>query len=188
MTQFSTPKRYTAHSRDTALLVMDMQEKFSPVIWQWEEVRDNVVKMIKAADILHLPVILTEHYPEGLGPIVPEILAAAEGRPIVKKTTFSCCNEDLMARLRREWIKTILLCGIETHVCIMQTALDFLAVGFAVHVIADATSSRAQQNRQLALERIRAAGGIISSVEMALFELLKQSGTSEFRAILQLVK
>jgi len=132
---------------------------------------------------------VTEQYPEGIGPTVPELKSVLGDIPIIPKRTFSCCREPrfstaLDALQRRQ----ILMCGIETHVCIYQTAADLIERGYMVQVPADAVSSRTESDKAIGLARIQQAGGCITSVESGIFELLETSACPEFKQILKLIK
>lgn len=159
-----------------------------PAISEGDRVVRQAVSLIEGARILGLPVLLTEQYPKGLGRTVPEVLSVCEGYPIFEKTTFSGCSEALTQILASHESRSVLVAGVETHVCVTQTVLGILESGYQVHVVGDATSSRTEANRRIGLDRMRQAGATISSVEMALFELLRESGTPEFKSILSIIK
>jgi nicotinamidase-related amidase len=149
----------------------------------------NVEILIKAANILNFPIIWCQQCPESLGPTVPEISQLLNNIEPINKASFSCCrDEQFNSKLNKLNVNQVLLCGIETHVCIYQTAVDLVRKGFVVHVIADAVSSRTLENKKLALERIAAEGAKICSVEMALFELLKTARHPHFKDIARLIK
>lgn len=171
---------------DAVLVVVDVQEKLVPVISGVRGVIDNIVKLVKIAKIINLPVVITEQ--EKLGHTIDEIALLTEGESKIPKTTFSCfgCDE-FKTGLNEFEGKTLLLTGIEAHICVMQTALDGLDK-YQVHAICDAMSSRAPHNLEVALERMKQAGVTISSTEMAIYELLERAGTSEFREALPLLK
>jgi nicotinamidase-related amidase len=171
------------------VVVVDIQERLLPSIFEKDRVVQNSLKLIKSAGILGLPVVATEQYRKGLGPTVPEIAGAIQGFSPLEKLAFSACgaagwNSVLVGR----GLKDIVLCGIEAHVCVSQTCLDLLGSGFRAFVVADATSSRTLENYRVGIERMRAAGAVIVSTEMILFELLEKAGTDEFRQVLALVK
>lgn len=173
----------------TGLLIIDIQEKINAVMKYRERVVENTVKLIRGFQILQRPIFITEQYRKGLGPTEAAILNALSLPVIVEKSSFSCCGAPpLMEQIQRQAVQQLVLCGIETHVCVLQTALDLVADGFQVHLVADAVSSRKEMDQQLAIDRMRQAGVIITSVEMALFELLVQAGTPEFKQISQLIK
>jgi nicotinamidase-related amidase len=173
----------------TGLLVVDIQERLLPAIEGREAVLANAVRLIRGASILGLPIFATEQYRKGLGPSVAEISALINSPPPIEKMSFSCCGaEGLAARLKEANVCDAVLCGIEAHVCVCQSALDLLDTGFRVFVVADAVGSRTAENHRLALARMRDAGAIVVSTEMLLFELLDRAGTEEFKQILALVK
>lgn len=172
---------------DCALVIIDAQEKLVPVMSGQERLMPNLTRLATFAAIIGLPVFLTEQ--DNLGPTRQEVRGAlpAELKPI-KKITFDCFQtpefSEEVARLGR---KTLLLAGIEAHICVAQTAITALA-DYNVQVISDATASRSPHNWMIAMERLRRAGAVITSSEMAIFELLGRAGTEEFKATLPLVK
>jgi nicotinamidase-related amidase len=171
------------------LVIVDMQERLLPVIFERERVLRNVVVLARAAAVLSLPVFTTEQYRQGLGATVPEVAGVIPGFAPVEKTDFSVCGAtafNMALQYRR--ISDLILCGIEAHVCILQSCLDLLEQGLRVFAVADAMSSRAEENHRLAVARMREAGAIIVSTEMVLFELLERAGTDEFKRILALIK
>jgi nicotinamidase-related amidase len=154
-----------------------------------EALYKNLQILVQAAKILEIPVLSCQQVPEALGPTIPEIAGLLTGIEPIDKASFSCCGqEQFNAALESIGRRQILLCGIETHVCIYQTAADLLGRGLEVTVIADAVSSRTERNRQIALTRLAADGAHISSTEMILFELLKTAKHPQFRQIARLVK
>ncbi|MCP5517072.1 MAG: hydrolase [Verrucomicrobiales bacterium] len=173
----------------TALLVVDFQERLLPAIHDPESVVAAAVQLIRGARELDVPVLLTEQYPRGLGPTVEPVRTAVGALTAFEKTAFSAWGAaGLPERLRDLGAADILLCGIEAHVCVCQTALDLLDAGFRVFVAEDAVSSRTRANRTIGLDRMRQAGALPVSVEMVLFELLTRAGTEEFKRVLKLVK
>lgn len=172
----------------TALLVVDVQERLMPVIHESELIFANVNKLLRGAEILKLETIITEQYPKGLGNTCKEVELPANPS-IFEKVCFSCMlSEPVSDQLKLTNVKDIIICGVESHICVLKTTLDALKAGYNVHVVADAVSSRSAENKQLALERMRQAGAFIVSVEMILFMLLEQAGTEEFKAISKLIK
>jgi nicotinamidase-related amidase len=171
------------------LTVVDVQGKLAQLMAEKEALFWNIQILIQAARILEIPILWCQQVPEALGPTVPEIAHLLTDQEPINKASFSCCGEPKFnERLDGTGRKQVLLCGIETHVCIYQTAVDLMARGLGVTVIADAVSSRTVQNRQIALTRLAAEGTRISSTEMVLFELLKTAQHPHFRAIAKLVK
>jgi nicotinamidase-related amidase len=172
-----------------ALLVIDIQDRVHAVMRYREEVENNAQKLIRGCQILQVPIFLTEQYPKGLGHTISSIRYALQAALPVQKMTFSCCgSEELMKGLREKNIRQVVLAGIETHVCVLQTALDLLAHNFQVHVARDAVSSRRELDHQTALKRMRQAGVIMTTTEMALFEWMVRADTAEFKEVSKLVK
>ncbi|MGB9596261.1 MAG: hydrolase [Candidatus Poribacteria bacterium] len=173
---------------DCFFLLIDIQEKFLPVIYDIQGVIDNANRLIQGASILDIPLLVTEQYPKGLGRTVDEIKLEND-QQIIEKISFDCfaCDEFVNAidQINR---KTIVIFGIEAHVCVLKTALSALSKSYEVHLIADAVSSRTQRNRDIAIERMRQSGVFIASTEMILFQLMEKAGTDEFKAISKLVK
>jgi nicotinamidase-related amidase len=171
------------------LVVVDIQDRLLPAIFEKERVLQNTLRLVQGAGILQVPILATEQYRKGLGATVPEIAAAIPGFAPLEKLAFSACGAaPFLPALKQKKVSQAILCGIEAHVCVSQTCLDLLGEGFKVFVVADAISSRTPENYQIGLDRMRAAGAVIASTEMALFELLEHAGTAEFKQILNLVK
>lgn len=178
-----------ARRDDSVLVVIDMQQAFWDLVWEKERVLAAVRLLLRCAAPLGLPVIATEQNPDKVGTtMAPVAELLGQTRPI-RKMTFSCRAEPgFAAALEGLGRRTALLCGIETHVCIMETALDLVHAGYRVHVPADAVTSRGEINWRTALENMRAAGVIITTIEALLFQLLERAGTDEFRAVMNLIK
>ncbi len=174
----------------TALVVVDLQERLMPAIEGADAVIANVHKLLEAAKILGLETFLTTQYEKGLGPTVPQI-AAASPVEAIDKVCFGCFGDDgfreTLAK-RAPAGAALLLAGVEAHICVCQTALGALADGYDVHVVADAVGSRTVANKSLGLDRMRQAGGIISSTEMAIYELLGNARRDEFKRMLPYLK
>jgi nicotinamidase-related amidase len=175
---------------DCVLAVIDIQEKLLPRIHEKERVIRNSQLLIRLANVLSLPVVVSTQYSKGLGATVPAILSLLPNVTPVDKLEFGCFGngEFCSAISLLAGRNTLLLCGIETHICVMQTALGALNQGLNVHVAADAVGSRAELNWKLGLERMREAGAVISSTEMAIYELLGKSGSAAFKEMLQYLK
>jgi nicotinamidase-related amidase len=181
---------YTEMAR-RALIVVDMQEKLLPPIWEKERLLRNVQLLIRMAGVLKIPSLVTTQYAKGLGSTVPDIASLLPESPAIDKQMFSCFGSDAFCSLLKRLPgqrTTVLLCGMETHICVMQTAIGALREGYLVHVASDAVSSRAELNWRVGLDRMRAAGAIISSTEMMIYELLRSSGAPEFRELLPYLK
>lgn len=174
---------------NTLLHIIDAQEKLFQVMHRKEWIKDNMVRMVKGTQVLDVPIIWMEQYPQGLGSTVHEIkdLLPPENRH--EKMCFSSCNQpDFLLEINKGGRNNILVMGIEAHVCVYQTVKDLLANGFRVEVIADAVSSRTEQNYEIALRKMESLGAKLTSVEMALFELLGSAGTDEFKKISRIIK
>jgi nicotinamidase-related amidase len=171
----------------TALAVIDVQEAFRPAVLDFDRVAENVAVLVQAARTLGLPVLVTEQYPRGLGATVPEVAEYLEDIPRIEKVCFSAVEADGFEPVLGERDQ-VLLCGIESHVCVNQTAEDLLAGDREVHVAQDAVSSRTAENRDLGLHKMERGGAVLTSVETALFELLRTAGTPEFKEIQKLVR
>jgi nicotinamidase-related amidase len=174
-----------------ALVVVDIQQKLLPPIFNKETLVKNSQLLVRLAKILSIPVMATTQYSKGLGSIVPEIASLLTDVPAVDKLEFSCFGSDQF----RSGLKslpgnrnTVLLCGMEAHICVMQTALGALNEGYLVHVASDAVGSRAEWNWTIGLDRMKAAGAVISSTEMMMYELLRCSGTPQFKELLPYLK
>jgi nicotinamidase-related amidase len=170
------------------LVVIDLQERLLPAVFESERLVQTVTCLVKGASILGLPVLVTEQYRKGLGSTIDQFAQLIPDVPFHKMTFSACGAEDFLNALRQKNLTQAILCGIEAHVCVTQTCLDLLAEGFRIFVAADAVSSRTAQNKQVGLERMRDAGAVIVSTEMILFELLEKAGTEESKQILALVK
>ena len=174
---------------NTALIVVDVQGKLATLMHQKEQLYRNLQILIQGARILELPILWLEQYPKGLGPTIPEVAELLVGQRPVAKTCFSGCGQpEFGQQLRASGRRQLLLAGIETHICVYQTARDLLAQGYHVEVVADAVSSRTPENRQIGLDKMAQHGAEITSVEMVLFELLREAGTPPFKEIAPLVK
>jgi nicotinamidase-related amidase len=171
-----------------ALVVVDMQEAFRTAVLDFDEVVRNVATLVRGARILGVPTLVTEQYPKGLGHTVPEVSEHLDVTPI-EKVSFSAVEANgFSGALHAARRDQVLLCGIEAHVCVNQTAQDLIADGAEVHVAQDAVTSRTAENRALGVHRMERSGAIATSVETALFELLRQAGTPEFKEVQALVK
>lgn len=190
LTQEPASRRPLAASR-SALVVIDIQEKLLPAVQRQEEIVRNSQLLIRLAEVLEIPVLLTTQYARGLGATVAPIAGLLPGVIPVDKTEFGCFGQEKF----REALHalpghrtTLLLCGMESHICVLQTALGALEKGYLVHVAADAISARTELNWRLGLDRMRDAGCVVSSTEMMMYELLRQSGTPAFKAMLKHIK
>ena len=183
--------RLPLNAEQCALLVIDIQEKLLPPIFQKEQLIKNSQLLIRLAGILKLPALMTTQYAKGLGNTVPEIASLLPETQAIDKQMFSCFGSDVFCSLLKRLPgnrNTVLLCGMESHICVTQTALSALREGYIVHVASDAVSSRTEWNWKIGLERMRAAGAVISSTEMIIYELLRSSGSPAFKEMLPYLK
>lgn len=173
----------------TALLVIDIQERILPVIHEAEKVVTNTLKLVNGFRIMNVPIYYTEQYPKGLGGTEPRIKEALGDSKLYEKLSFSCFGAgELFGELKQKGIEQVVVCGVESHVCVQQTVLDLLANGFQVDLAADAVSSRRKFDYEIALNRMRSNGAEVTVTESVLFELLNVCGTDEFKAVSKLVK
>jgi len=173
----------------TTLLIIDIQERILPVIHQSNIVVENTIKLIKGFNVLGLPIYYTEQYPKGLGKTVSSIKDELENREAFQKLSFSCSGAaDLFNELERKNLSQVVVCGIESHVCVQQTVLDLLANKFQVNLAADAISSRKIKDYEIALSRMEKSGAEVTTAEAILFELLNVCGTDKFKQISRIVK
>ncbi|HPC96894.1 MAG TPA: hydrolase [Sedimentisphaerales bacterium] len=171
------------------LVVVDIQGKLAQLMADKETLFRNVRILIQAARILEIPILWCQQVPQALGPTVPEVAELLAGVEPIDKASFSCAgHEPFNVKLESLSRRQVVLCGIETHVCIYQTAMDLLAQDYGVTVVADAVSSRTAENRQIALARLAAEGAAVACTEMVLFELLKTAQHPHFKPIARLVK
>ena len=178
---------------DLALVIIDIQERLVPAIDNelYERLRKNVIIVVETAGTLKLPILLTEQYPKGLGRTISTIVEALEGKmyETTEKITFSCArNESFLHSLVRTGRRQVLLTGMETHVCVYQTAVDLVNAGYEVFVAEDAVSSRRLHDHRLGIEAMRDAGVRVLPMETAVFQLLEAAGTPEFKKISSLLR
>jgi len=176
-------------SPDCALALIDVQTPLARLMYEHARLLDNLVRLVKAAQLFAVPILWLEQNPRHLGRTVPELSALLSAQSPIEKMAFSACGEPAFLRQLEQLNRpTVILCGIETHVCIWQSARDVLDRGYAVQVVSDAVSSRTPENRALGLQRCEKAGAVITSTEMLLFELLGTANAPQFKDILRLVK
>jgi nicotinamidase-related amidase len=174
---------------EAALVIVDIQERLAVAMKKREKVTGNVLHLIEAAKLMDLPIVVTEQYPKGLGPTTEEVRGALPSYIPVEKISFSCCGEPaFLDAIKATGKKKLILTGMETHVCVLQTCLDLLKNGYDVHLAADAVCSRYKDNYLMGIQFMRDAGAVITSTETVLFQLLQKAGTDEFKTISNLVK
>ena len=191
LASYSEVARQALAAARCALVVIDIQEKLLPPIFQKEQLVRNSQLLIRAAGILKMPVLMTTQYAKGLGQIVPEIASLLPGGEGIDKQLFSCFGSEVFCSLLKRLPgqrNTLLLCGMESHICVAQTALAGLRDGYLVHVASDAVSSRTEWNWRIGLNRMGAAGAVISSTEMMIYELMRSSASEAFKEMLPHLK
>lgn len=180
--------QFTLERQETLLLVIDIQERLAPVIEGKDRVIANTKILIEAAKTMDFPLLATEQYPKGLGRTVPVLLDLIGEERILSKNSFTAYTPEVKAALEAQGRKKILIAGMETHVCVFQTVRDLLADGYQVYLVSDAVSSRTRTNYENGLDLMRSMGAVITNTETAIFDLLKVSGTPEFKAMSALIK
>ena len=190
-TTITTDKTYRIQRENCQAMIIDVQEKLSPHIYRYNDILKKTLILIQGLQVLDIPILLNEQYPEGLGRTLPEIMAVLDTTKskTIEKVTFSACdNDESWNYLAQQNRISVLVFGVEAHVCVMQTVLDLLDNGMQPVVIADAIGSRSAYDRRQAIRRMRRAGAVITTTEAILFELCRSSKDPAFKAISQLVK
>ena len=181
--------KYFLTDKDSVLVVVDIQERLAAVMSERQKVIGNSLHLIEAAKVLHFPVLLTEQYPKGLGPTAAEIKEALPSYKPIEKLMFGCCGEPaFMQALAATGKRKVILCGMETHVCVLQTCLGLIKEGYIVHVVQDAICSRSKENYRIGIEFMRNAGAVITGTETVVFQLLEKAGTEEFKILSKRIK
>jgi nicotinamidase-related amidase len=176
-------------SENAAAIIIDIQERLFPHIHEHDTIAANTVVLIKGLKVLGIPVHVTQQYSKGLGRTIPAIEGLFTSFRHIEKTAFSCCDEpEMIKALEADQRQFIIIAGIESHVCVLQTVIDLIEKGFMPVVIEDCVSSRKPKDKNTAMKRIHFEGAIVSTCESVLFELCRFSGTEEFKAISKLVK
>jgi len=173
----------------TAALIIDIQEKLFPHMYQKEALLRRCALLLEGLKVLDIPLVVTEQYSKGLGATVPEISVLIDQESAIEKIAFSCCDEPAVMQtgaIRNS--NNIIICGIEAHVCVLQTVIDLQEAGYKAVVVEDCISSRNPEDKRVALERMRAEGAVITTSESVLLELARVAGTNEFKAISRLIK
>jgi len=179
--------RFTLAKEDAILVIIDLQERLMPAMPDRETVYKNTGILLKTAQQLQIPVIVSEQYPKGLGPTVPEIKEFLGDYDYLEKVSFSASEalQDLLAKYQR---KTLIMVGSETHVCVFQTVRDMIEEGYQVHLVKDAVCSRFEINHNSGLELMRDLGAVITNTETVVFDLFKVAGSPQFKAISAMIK
>ncbi len=184
-------EKFQLNCEQSLLLVVDVQERLVPAVQSdtAESLLPNISILLQAAQLFQVPTIVTEQYPRGLGHTVDALQTLLPGQTYWKKTTFSCMQDDAVRTHLKELDRPqVVLCGIEAHVCVLQTALDLLKDGYNVHIMSDAVGSRTEKNRKIGLHLAQSAGGIVSSTETAVFQWAKHSKHDAFKVLSRLVR
>lgn len=177
------------HKDQTIGVFIDFQERLFPFIHNNAELTKNTSLLINGLKILGVPMLVTEQYTKGLGPTIEPLRQILDGLKVIEKQAFSCCDEPQFSEaLALNYKRFVIIAGIEAHVCVLQTVIDLLDTGYKPIVIENCTSSRKPEDKYIAIERMKKEGAIISTYESILFELLRFSGTEQFKSISKLVK
>jgi hypothetical protein len=180
---------YTATREDSLLLIVDIQQAMLKAIASWKIVADKAKQLIRASNVLNVPILLTEQYRKGLGQTLPDLIQEIDTPAVFHKDHFSAGLEsEFIPTVQSFNRKKIVVVGMETHVCVLQTSLDLLEAGFQVHLVADAVASRVNENRNIAIDIMRQAGAVITSTEIVIFQWTMRANTDDFRKILPIVK
>jgi nicotinamidase-related amidase len=180
---------YIATREDSLLLIVDIQQAMLKAIASWEVVAGKVKQLIRSSNALNVPILLTEQYRKGLGETLPELMQEINSPDVFQKEHFSACLEsEFIPTVQSFNRKKIVAVGMETHVCVLQTCLDLIEAGFQVHLVADAVASRANENRNIAIDILRQAGAVITSTEIVIFQWAMRANTDDFRKLLPIVK
>lgn len=182
-------EKFLLKPEDSLLIIIDIQERLAQVMSERQKVVNNCLHLIELSKLLNIPVVVTEQYPKGLGPTVEEIKSALPEYTPFEKLSFNCCGEKgFLEQIESFKRKQLILTGMETHICVLQTCLGLLEKDFYVHVVSDAVCSRSEENKKIGLELMRDAGAVITCTETVLFQELKIAGTQEFKIISKRIK
>lgn len=174
---------------NTLFVVIDFQERLMPAMYDKEELEDKTVRLVKGMEALEIPKIVTQQYTKGIGETIPAVAEALGDFTPIDKTTFSCMRNDEFAReLKEAGKENIVVCGIEAHICVLQTVLELMAEGYNVYVAVDCISSRSLNDKVWAAERMERAGAIVTTYEAVLYEILKDAKADGFKAVSAIVK
>ena len=183
------PEKFFLDKGNTVLLIVDIQEKLAAVMKEKGKVVKNNLHLIELAKMIGMPVMVTEQYPKGLGTTVQEIREALPFYRPVEKMTFDCCGQPTFLEKLKELNKSnVVLTGMETHICVLQTCIGLIKGGINVHLVQDAICSRTKENWMTGTEFLRDAGAVVTCTETVLFQLLRVAGTEEFKAVSRMIK
>jgi len=180
---------FVLKKEDAVLLIVDIQERLAVIMKEKDKVVKNCQHLIELAKMQGIPVVVTEQYPKGLGRTLPELQSAVPNYKPIEKTAFNCCGEPaFVTEIKKLGKKQIIMTGMETHICVLQTTIGLLQEGITIHVVQDAMCSRTKENWKTGIAFMRDAGAVITCTETVLFQLLKVAGTEEFKKISQRIK
>lgn len=181
-------EKYILNREDSLLLVIDIQDRLEPAMDRGDRVVKNTQILLESVKLLDIPVVFTEQYPKGLGNTLSKILEIQENPDVYEKNSFTGCIDGVNSKIKELGKKKIIIVGMETHVCVLQTCRDLLSQGYYVHIAKDGVASRTRENYKNSLGTMRDMGAVISNTETILFDLLKKAGTEEFKAISKMIK
>lgn len=181
-------EKFKLEREDSLFFVIDIQERLVPAIKDSDEVINNTLTLLKSANLMNIDIIATEQYPKGLGNTIGILKEHIKGDQIFSKVEFSACIDEVRDYIKKKDKKKIIITGMETHVCVYQTARDLLGLGLDVYIVKDAVSSRTEENYLNGLEILKDMGCVITNTETVLFDLLQKAGTPEFKTISKLIK
>jgi nicotinamidase-related amidase len=180
---------FVLKKEDAVLLIVDIQERLAAIMKEKDKIVKNCLHLIELAKMLEIPVMVTEQYPKGLGRTVSELQTAVPVYKPIEKTAFDCCGEPaFVTEIKKLGKKKVIMTGMETHICVLQTTIGLLQEGLTVHVVRDAICSRTKENWKTGISFMRDAGAVITCTETVLFQILKVAGTEEFKKISQRIK
>lgn len=180
--------KFTLFKEDTVLMVIDIQERLVPAMKYGKKVIENTNILVSIAKDLEIPIVVTEQYPRGLGPTVSEIKDNLGEAPIYEKISFTAYTEEVANELKKLGKKKIIITGMETHVCVMQTVRGLIADGYQVFLVGDAVSSRGKENYRNGLALMSAMGAVVTNTESVFFDLMKEAGSPLFKKLSKLIK
>jgi len=174
---------------NTAMVVVDMQEKLIPLMGRGERLVDNMITLLRLAGLFEIPIVLTEQYAKWLGATIRDIKESLPAYEPIHKMDFNCCEaDDFNRRLESLHVENIILAGVETHICVFQTCFSLQKKGLQVHVPQDAVDSRTDENWRIGLRLMRDAGAVVTSTETIVYQVLKRAGTKEFKTMLRMIR
>jgi len=181
-------EKFTLERSEAVLLIIDIQEKLVAAMKYGDQMINNTKVLVEVANTFEMPTVVTEQYPKGIGRTVPELATSIDENMFFEKLSFNGCTVDVTAAIKKTGRKKVIVTGTETHVCVLQTVRDLLNLGYEVFVVKDAVCSRSTENYKNGLKFMAEMGAVITTTEIVFFDLLKQSGTPEFKQLSKLIK